>query len=635
MKLKQLVCTAMFLAGSVNAVAEVNLLENSQLHEDDHGQAEMALCGHTIDDSVELRIRAAHPTHWRDSYAGENLDWRRFKILGFNDFHGQLESRSLGGRPVGGAAVLASYLEQEGSEVNGYSVIVHAGDHVGASPPVSALLQDEPSITFLNMLANKHCRAHTVANLLTKPVASLLTKRGGQVNLFSHSQAGISTYNPLCNVVGTLGNHEFDEGVAELERLLDGGNHQDGPFLQDVYQGSSVPYVNANVIDIETGETLLAPYVIKQIRGVRVAFIGAVLQETPTIVTPSGVAGVSFIDEADAINQQVVELQRKGVRAIVVTIHQGSRQRFYNGPTEGEQLALSGPISDIIDRLDSEVDIVISGHAHGFTNQLVSNAEGKEILITQAFSRGTAYADIDVAVDPKTGDIVEKSASIITTWADEEPGLSPNQSIASMTDQAVKSVEVLVNEVIGNAAEAITRSESDAGESALGNLIADAQRNAMATDVAFMNPGGIRADVAAGDITWGELFTVQPFNNDLIKMDLTGAQIIDLLEQQWLGQSRARILKTSGLNYSWDANAADGSKVSDVTLASGAVLELATTYSVTVNSFIASGGDNFSVLRDGTNRVIGPVDLDALVTYIESLEQPFGALIEGRIHRLN
>lgn len=627
MKLKKLACTAMFLAGSVNAVAEINLLENTRPHEGDHGQAEMALCGHTIDDSVELRVRAAHPTHWRDAYAGEDLDWRRFKILGFNDFHGQLESRSLGGRPVGGAAVLASYLEQESGEVNGYSVIVHAGDHVGASPPVSALLQDEPSITFLNMLANKHCRALTVA--------SLLTKRRGQVNLSSHSQAGISTYNPLCNVVGTLGNHEFDEGVAELERLLDGGNHQDGPFLQDAYQGSAVPYVNANVVDIETGETLLAPYVIKQIRGVRVAFIGAVLQETPTIVTPSGVAGVAFVDEADAINQQVTELQRKGVRAIVVTIHQGSRQRFYSGPTEGERSALSGPISDIIDRLDSEVDIVISGHAHGFTNQLVSNAEGKEILITQAFSRGTAYADIDVAVDPKTGDIVEKSAGIMTTWADEGSGLSPNQAIARMTDQAVKSVEVLVNEVIGNAVEAITRSENDAGESALGNLIADAQRKAMATDVAFMNPGGIRADLSAGDITWGELFTVQPFNNDLVKMDLTGAQIIELLEQQWLGQSRARILKTSGLDYSWDASAVDGRKVSGVTLTSGAALEPATSYSVTVNSFIASGGDNFSVLRDGTNRVIGPVDLDALVTYIESLEQPFGALIEGRINRLN
>ena len=624
MKFKKLAYSVMFLAGSVNAVAEIHSLENTPAHE--HSQAEMSLCGHTIDDSVELRVRAAHPTHWRDAYAGKDRDWQRFKILGFNDFHGQLESRSLGGRPVGGAAVLASYLEQESREVSGYSVIVHAGDHVGASPPVSALLQDEPAITFLNMLANKHCQALSPESFLTKGV--------GPVNLPGHSQAGVSAYNPLCNVVGTLGNHEFDDGVAELERLLDGGNHQDGPFLQDVYQGSAVPYVNANVIDSETGQTLLAPYVIKQIKGVRVAFIGAVLQETPTIVTPSGVAGVTFIDEADGINQQVAELQRKGVRAIVVTIHQGSRQRFYNGPTEGEQPDLSGPIRDIVDRLDSEIDIVISGHAHGFTNQLVSNEEGKEILITQAFSRGTAYADIDVAVDPKTGDIVEKSAGIVTTWADEGPGLNPNQAIASMTDQAVKSVEVLVNAVIGNAAEPITRSENDAGESALGNLIADAQRSAMDTDVAFMNPGGIRADLPAGDITWGELFTVQPFNNDLVKMDLTGAQIKELLEQQWLGQSRARILKTSGLVYSWDANAADGSKVSDITLASGAAFEPGTFYSVIVNSFIASGGDNFSVLRDGANRVIGPVDLDALVTYIESLDQPFGALLEGRINRL-
>ncbi|MBQ0721510.1 MAG: bifunctional metallophosphatase/5'-nucleotidase [Gammaproteobacteria bacterium] len=621
MKLRHLACSVFLLAGSVHGVAETKSSAPLASHEHDHQQQDIAFCGHKANDSAALRARAGELIQWREVAGNDDSAWQRFKILGFNDFHGQLQSRSLFGRPVGGAAVLAAYLQQESREVGGHSIIVHAGDHVGASPPVSALLQDEPSITFLNMLANKHC--------------SLVPAAGSRqrINEPSARATGASAKTPLCNVVGTLGNHEFDEGVGELTRLLNGGNHPDGPFLQDIYQGSAVPYVNANVFNIATGKPLLAPYNIKLVGGVRVAFIGAVLQETPSIVTPSGVAGVEFIDEAEAINRLVPELQRKGIRAIVVTIHQGARQRSYGGATESEQQDLSGPIADIVNRLDSEIDIVVSGHAHGFTNQLVSNAEGKEILITQAFSRGTAYADIDVAIDPRSGDIVEKSARIITTWADVEPGLSPDPAIAGMTQQAVASVALLVNQVIGNAAQDITRTANSAGESALGNLIADAQRKAMATDIALMNPGGIRADLPAGEITWGDLFTVQPFNNDLITMNLSGVQIKDLLEQQWLGQSRPRILKTSGLHYTWDASAPDGSKVVDIALASGAALEPSTLYSVTANSFIAGGGDNFSVLSEGTHRVIGAVDLDALVAYIETIEQPFNTQIEGRIQR--
>ena len=573
-----------------------------------HDFSNLDLCGHEHHDSMEERLQAAKRVSWkRPGHSHSHHPTVKFKILGFNDFHGNLESRTLSGRPVGGAAVLASYLEAETADSDNGSIIVHAGDQVGASPPISALLQDEPSIQFLNMLGNKYCRYWF-------------------------------KMNPKCNLVGTLGNHEFDEGVDEMKRLLNGGNHANGPFLEDPYRGTRFPYVNANVVYQDTGRHVLPPYVIKRIKGVRVAFIGAVLKETPTIVTPSGVAGVKFLDEADAINAVVPEIQARGIHAIVVTIHQGTRQSSFAGSNSSEPQPLGGAIGDIVNRLDDDIDIVVSGHAHGFTNQLVANQNGKPILVTQAFSYATAYADIDVTVDRRTDDIVEKSAEIVTTWADEGPGLSPDQNVAQLVSTAGDIVKPLVEQVVGTAAQDITRDQSAAGESALGNLIADAQRAAMSSEVAFMNPGGIRDDMAAGEVTWGDLFAIQPFGNSLVQMDLTGQQIIDLLNQQWSGANAAnpRILKTSGIEYTWDASLPESDRVvlSSVKVG-GVALDLSAVYKVTVNSFIADGGDNFTVLTGGANRVIGPVDLDALIDYIKGQPQPFGAAVEGRIQRLN
>jgi len=194
----------------------------------------------------------------------------------------------------------------------------------------------------------------------------------------------------------------------------------------------------------------------------------------------------------------------------------------------------------------------------------------------------------------------------VTTWADEGPGLQPNDAVANLVARADERVAPLVNRVIGQASTDLTRAESPAGESALGNLIADAQRAAMGTDVALVNAGGIRADIAAGDVTWGELFSVQPFNNDLVRLTLTGSQIVALLNQQWDGQSSARILKPAGLTYRWLENGA-GHTDNRVDAASiqvkGAPLDPNATYSVAVNSFLASGGDNFTVLTQGTNRI--------------------------------
>jgi 5'-nucleotidase len=389
-------------------------------------------------------------------------------------------------------------------------------------------------------------------------------------------------------------------------------------------------------VKTSTGKTLLPPYTIKVANGIPIGVIGAVLKDTPTIVTPSGVAGLQFVDEADAINASVAQLKRQGVRTIVVTIHQGLRQApTYEGPTNPDVQGLTGPIIDIVKRLSDEVDVVVSGHAHGFTNALVANNNGKQILLTQAFSASTAYDDIDLSISRKTGDVVEKSAAIVTTWGDQGVGLNPDATVAKIVGAADERVAPLVNRLVGVAQVAITRAENAAGESTLGNLIADAQRASAGAQFAFMNPGGIRDDLNAGEVLWGELFAIQPFSNDVVAMDVTGAQIKTLLEQQWINQNPAKILKISGLKFTWDAKLPVGSRVVDIRDGSGNPLDPNATYRVAVNSFLAGGGDNFLVLASGTNRVVGAVDLDALVNYVESLQQPFTAQIEERIKRLN
>jgi 5'-nucleotidase len=562
-------------------------------------------------DDPHLRDVAAERVAWRAADASETV---HVQLLSINDFHGQLSAgRFVAGRPVGSAPVLAAYLRSAQADHANHSIIVHAGDHVGASPAASALLQDEPSIMFLNLLANDYCR-----------YPEHETEDHG---------AAYPEWDSRCNLVGTLGNHEFDEGVDELQRLLNGGNHAKGPFLEDPWRGARYPMVSANVVDAVTGRPILPPYVIKKIDGERIAFIGAVLKDTPTIVTPSGVAGVRFLDEADAINAYVPELRRRNVHAIVVLIHQGGAQTSIVGSTPaGAQV--SGQIVDIVNRLDDEIDVVVSGHTHSFTNAILTNQHGTPILVTQAFSAGTAYGDIELDISRASHDVVAKSASIVTTYADAGPGLASEAAAAALTSAAEARVAPLVNQVIGVAATDLTRTENGAGESTLGNLIADAQRAALGTEFAFMNPGGIRADVAAGPLTFGQLFSVQPFGNSLVKMDLTGQQIYDLLEQQFAGQPFPRILKTAGLTYQWDAAAPLGSRIV-AAYQGGVPIDRAAHYSVTVNSFLADGGDNFTVLRGGINRMGGPIDLDALIAYIKSLPPPFAVTIEGRIQRLN
>lgn len=498
----------------------------------------------------------------------------RLQILAINDFHGALQSRTLNGRPIGGAAVLAAYWdrwEQDAQKQGITTLRVGVGDLVGASPPVSALLQDEPTIEALS-------RMHL---------------------LYS-----------------AVGNHEFDEGVAELKRLQEGGCHPE----TGCFPGARFQYLTANVVEAETGRPLFPPYAVVRVRGIPVAFIGVTLEETPTIVTPTGVAGLRFLDEAEAVNRYVAELKAKGVEAIVVLLHQGGDGDPRGGPIRGD-------VVPIVEAMDDEVDVVLSGHTHrGYWGFI----DGK--LVTQAYSSGTAFADVDLVLDRATGEVVEKRAHIVDTWADVAPGSRPDPRIARLVARAEERVAPIINHVVAVAADDITRQPTPAGESELGNLIADAQRWAMGTQLAFMNPGGIRADIAAGEVTWGELYEVQPFQNDLVKMTLTGAQIERLLEQQWLDQPRPRILQVSGLRYRWDPSRPPGDRVDprDV-LIGDQPLDLDARYTVTANSCLAAGGDNFTVFTEGQDRVVGPVDLDALVAYVQQLPQPFDARVEGRI----
>jgi 5'-nucleotidase len=526
------------------------------------------------------------------------------QILAINDFHGHISpDQKVKGRPVGSAPVLAAYLKKAQKDFAGYTIIASAGDLIGASPPDSALLQDEPAVMFMNLLGNDKC---SVKDRL----------------------------NPYCNLVGTVGNHEFDEGVGELKRLIEGGNFPQGPFLENRWRGATFPYVVANVVSRDTGKPIFPPYVIKKVDGVPIAFIGAVLKGTKDMVMPSNVAGLTFLDEAKAINSYIPEIKKQRVRSIIVLLHQGGKQRGYRGPTRPGG-SVSGAVKRIVWNLDDEVDVVISGHTHAFTNALIPNKDGKEMLVTQAWAYGRAFADIKLAISRASKDVVAKTATIVTSWADAGPGLTPDSAAAELMRAAEAKVAPLTQRRIAVAAGNIASSQNSAGESALGDLIADAQRKAMGTDFAFTNMGGIRANIAAGEVTWGELYTVQPFNNHLVRMELTGQQIYDLLNQQFpAGPTQHRLLQVSGLTYTWDNKLPPPGRIMEVRQ-DGQPIDKAATYTVTANSFLAEGGDGFSVFKLGANQVTGPTDLKAFVDYVQSLPQPFNAKIDGRIERLN
>jgi 5'-nucleotidase len=495
-------------------------------------------------------------------------DQVKLQILAINDFHGQVTPYS---STLGGAAYLATYFKDRAAAAkltNTDTWCLGVGDLIGASPAVSGLLQDEPTMDVLDAMDFK----------------------------FS-----------------TVGNHEFDEGLKELYRLQYGGYH---PATGE-WDGTEMKYLVSNVVDEDTGEPIFPPYAIANARGVKVGVIGAVTQETPSIVTASGVAGLKFLDPATCVNDCVDELKAKGVETIIVLLHDGGSGTVTGGP-------VTGNVVPIVEAIDDEVDVVLNGHSHA---RYWGYIDGK--LVTQAHSAGRAFADIDLVIDRDSGEVVSKAAEIVVTA--NNTGVTPDPEVQAIVDKALATVDPIVSQVVGAAAGDITRLANPAGESALGNLIADGQRWKQGTQIAFMNPGGIRADLLAGEVTWGELFAIQPFSNYLVTMKLTGAQIDALLEQQWQG-STTRMLQNSGITYSWSASAPQGSRIDPASIrVGGAPLDLAATYTVTANNFLAEGGDGFTTFKSATDKVYWGSDLDALVDYVKQLPQPFNASIEGRI----
>jgi 5'-nucleotidase len=422
--------------------------------------------------------------------------------------------------------------------------------------------------------------------------------------------------------------------------MANGGSHPiDGDLDGDGFAGADFEFLAANVVSDATGETLFAPYTIKNYQGVKVAFIGMTLEGTPSIVTPSGVAGLTFNDEVETVNALIPKLQKKNIESIVVLLHEGG---FSDGGPSDCGSGLNGPIADITAALDDAVDVVIAGHTN---DEFVCEIDGK--WVTMADNAGRIFTQIDVSLNRVTKDMTVVG---INNLSNLQNNTTPDPILTALIDKYDALSAPLANTQIGQTTADITRTANLAGESPLGDVIADAQLAATASAgtgdavVAFMNPGGIRGDIlyaesgneGDGVLTYGEAFSVQPFGNSLVTMTLSGTQIYQLLTQQWVGQTSPRILQVSnGFNYTWDAAAPDPDKVVAGSVTIGGVpVEAASLYRVTVNSFLADGGDNFFVLSEGTNRLGGEVDLDALVTYFEG-NSPVAPGPQDRITRLN
>jgi 5'-nucleotidase len=507
--------------------------------------------------------------HGRDRHRGGTVD---VQVVGINDFHGNLEPPSglVGGAPAGGIEYLATHVKALEARNPRRTVVVSAGDLIGASPLLSALFHDEPTIEAMNEL-------------------------GLDVN--------------------SVGNHEFDEGAAELLRMQNGGCHPtDGCLDGDGFAGADFRFLSANVERESTGRTLFPPYVVKRFGGVKVAFIGETLEGTPQIVTPSGVAGLRFHDEADTINALVPRLRRQGVRTIVALIHEG-------GVPVADGQCVSGPIRDIVERTSSEVDVFMTGHTHQIYNCVV---DGRPV--TSAGSFGKLLTDVDMTIDRRSGQpkTIRADNLVVTRDVAKDPG----QTALIAKYKAIAGP--IGDRVIGTAAADITRAATPAGESALGDVIADSQLEATqpagfgGAQIAFMNPGGIRTDIVAGPVTFAEAFTVQPFGNSLVTMTLTGAQIERVLEQQvWPSDTpdgSGTVLQVSaGVHYTWDPARPAGDRIDPASITLGGLPVVPTqSYRVTVNNFLADGGDGFTVLREGTDRLGGAVDLDALEAYFRA-----------------
>ena len=578
------------------------------------------------------------------------------KIIGFNDYHGTLESPGTFGqntavpaasRPaVGGAEYIAAHVAKL-KATNPNTVVVAAGDLIGATPLISALFFDEPAVETLNKI-------------------------------------GLD--------FSAVGNHEFDKGKDELRRLQNGGCKITGGVMDPnsckgfgsaatgSFDGARFKWLSANVVDTSTGKPLLPAYGIKSFGGVKVAFIGMTLKGTPGIVTPTGVAGLSFQDEATTVNALVPKLRAQGVESIVVLVHQGGFQGSGNSDINGCVGDLAGSdIAKVVAGLDNAVDLVISGHTHAAYNCSANtldngstaratglpNKAGRKVPVTSSSAFGRVVTNVDLTLDTTTRDVVAVSATNVLvdrTDATATAQVNANPEVKNLVAAYKTAVSPLANAVIATITAPMSNSANTAGEMEAGDLIADAQLQATqpaalgGAQIAFMNAGGVRnpgfnvtGAVYPYNLSYGDAFTVQPFGNSLVTMTLTAQQIKDVLEQQFvgcLGQGTQRIMQiSSGLRYTWKASNAACSKITDVAFTpmdltatppvatgptdnlviNGVVQNPGKTYRVTVNNFMATGGDGFTTFIGGLSQLGGAQDIDALVAYLASYKTPAAA----------
>ncbi|MFI8896239.1 bifunctional metallophosphatase/5'-nucleotidase [Streptomyces paradoxus] len=532
--------------------------------------------------------------HWPGRY-------QDVQLLSFNDLHGNLEPPAgSSGRvtehqhdgttktiDAGGVEYLATHL-REARKGEKYSITAAGGDMVGASPLISGLFHDEPTIEALNKLDLD---------------------------------------------VTSVGNHEFDEGAKELARLQNGGCHpKEGCYTDEKFRGADFPYLAANVLGEKTKKPILKPYWVWKKNGVKVGFIGVTLEGTPDIVSAEGVKGLSFKDETETINKYAKVLQKQGVKSIVALIHEGgfpaSTSYNYDCDSPGAGDGVSGPIVDIAKNVTPQVDALVTGHTHNAYVCSIADPAGKPRMVTSAASFGRLYTDTTLTYDRRTGDIARtavKSANrVVTRDVPKAPDMT--ELISKWNTLAAPIGNKPIGYISGDIGNTGT-------ESPLGDLIADAQlahgkQLDPETDLALMNPGGIRAPLtyaakaAEGDgvVTYAEGFTVQPFANTVNLQDFTGAQLIQVLKEQVSGPNAAapKVLQvSSGLTYTLDLTKSGADRVvTDSIKLNGSAIDPAATYRVATNSFLAGGGDGFPTLGQGANDVVGSDDLTALEQYL-------------------
>ncbi|AZI42509.1 bifunctional metallophosphatase/5'-nucleotidase [Deinococcus psychrotolerans] len=546
-------------------------------------------------------------------------------ILGLNDFHGNLEPTSFtkvgdtAAIKAGGVAAIASEVN-DAKLKNPNTILVGGGDLIGASPATSSLLRDEPSVVALN-------------------------KIGMQIS--------------------ALGNHEFDQGLKELFRMQNGGCDSNDAAkackFDPTFDGAKFKWIGANVeYNASSGKTgtPFAPYIIQDIGGAKIAFIGAVTKSVTGLVSPDGIKDLNFLDEAASINKYIPEIKAKNVDAIIMLIHEGgeiSKDSKDTYATVGcKTLDASSPIVAIAKKVDPAVSAIISGHSHQGYNCLVPDPTGKDRIVIQGDFYGHLLQTLNLTVDKANHKPLSVSAAnLVVDYTARETNKTLNADMLALVDKAKAKTDAVKAVPVANlGVPQIQRGISNARntESALGDVIADAQvfaTLAQGTQISLMNPGGIRQDLpdtgqikAGNAINFGDVYAVQPFGNTLVVIDMTGQQIKDVLEQQWMNENATavKLLQVSeGFSYKYTDSAPAGSKINIADIMfGGKPIDPAAKYRVAINSFLATGGDFFSVFTKGTNKVELPnlVDVDALNVYLKAKGSTLDGKVKGRITKL-